>query len=328
MKYVVSVILFSFLILPQIEGQEVSVSARLDTTRILIGDQITYTLTVEKPDGIEVHIPQLTDTLAKNVEIISGPVSDTTLLDNERICITDKYLITSFYPGQYQIKPVYVEVKSENTVKRYFSDYTWLEVLRVNIAPADTTARIFDIVGPRKAPVTAGELLPWVLMGVAGAILIYFLVRLLSRLKVSKSAPEATVNIEPAHIIAFRELENLKEEKLWQKGEVKKYYTLLTEIIRRYLENRFGIWSMELTTDETLRALTVKGFPKNGAYKKLETVLTGADLVKFAKYKPLTDENESSWEDSWNFVSETMLKDEADAENEAEPEEKGKEVKK
>ncbi|MBK7480262.1 MAG: hypothetical protein IPI69_11465 [Bacteroidales bacterium] len=98
---------------------------------------------------------------------------------------------------------------------------------------------------------------------------------------------------EPAHVIAFRELELLRDEQLWQKGETKRYYTRLTEIIRQYLENRYGVNSLELTTSETLEALLKTGFKKNELYKRLRSVLNQADLVKFAKYKPDPVENDT-----------------------------------
>jgi len=321
MRCLYTVILVSLLTIPRIAGQEVVVTAKFDTTRILIGDQIYFHFSVEKPSGLDVIIPQFSDTLVKNIDILSGPATDTTLLNDDRIKITDRYLITSFYAGQYQISPLFVEVKSENIVRRYFSDYTRLEVLRVNIAPADTTAKIFDIVDPYRAPVTAGEILPWALIGLAGALILYFLYRFLRKLKINKSPREEVISTDPAHVIAFRELEKLRDEELWQKGETKKYYTILTEIVRLYLENRYRVYSLEMTTEETLDALRKTGFPKNESFGRLESVLKGADLVKFAKYKPLPDENEACWENSWTFVSETMEKEQP-----AEYQEKGKEV--
>jgi hypothetical protein len=113
---------------------------------------------------------------------------------------------------------------------------------------------------------------------------------------------ETVINPDPAHVIAFRELEKLKEEQLWQKGAIKTYYTRLTEILRQYLENRFRVFSLELTTDETLDSLIKTGFKKDGSYKQLKTVLTGADLVKFAKHIPEPTENESQYKKSWDFI--------------------------
>jgi hypothetical protein len=83
------------------------------------------------------------------------------------------------------------------------------------------------------------------------------------------------------------------------------YYTRLTEILRQYLENRFRVFSLELTTEETLVELIKTGFKKNGGFNDLKSVLTGADLVKFAKYKPASDENETHFQNSWKFVEST-----------------------
>jgi hypothetical protein len=119
-----------------------------------------------------------------------------------------------------------------------------------------------------------------------------------------KELPEIIIT-EPAHVIAFRELERLKDEKFWQAGEIKKYYTRLTEILRKYLENRFSVFSLEMTTSETLEALIKTGFRKDESYAMLKSVLNGADLVKFAKYKPEASENEIHFENAWKFVSST-----------------------
>ena len=118
------------------------------------------------------------------------------------------------------------------------------------------------------------------------AAAVWLLLRLIKKFKKTKKEIIEPAITDPAHVIAFRELEKLRNEKLWQKGETKKYYTRLTEIIRQYLENRFKVYSLELTTSETLEALVKSGFRKDESYNTLKSVLTAADLVKFAKYKP------------------------------------------
>jgi hypothetical protein len=289
-------------IIPFSAGQDVKISSSFDSTKIFIGDQIKFNVTIDQPSNLKLTIPALKDTLCKNIEIISGPRVDTTKSQNGRIKIIQKYLITSFDSGRYQVGPVFAETKNEGGLKRFYSDYSILEVMRVKIAPADTTAKIFDIIKPYKAPVTLGEMLPWILIILLLGIIVWAIIRYLPKLRKSNSESSVFIPAEPAHIIAFRDLERLKSQELWQKGETKKYYTELTEILRRYLENRFRVYSLELTTYETLDALVKSGFKKDGSYKDLKTVLTGADLVKFAKYNPVASENESHFQTSWNFV--------------------------
>jgi hypothetical protein len=187
-----------------------------------------------------------------------------------------------------------------------------LEVARVRLTPPDTSAKIFDIAPPYRAPLTLGEILPWILLALLAALIVWAIIKLVRKFKKTKKEVIAPVNVEPAHIIAYRELEKLQGEMLWQKGEAKKYYTRLTEIIRQYLENRFQVYSLELTTSETLEALVKTGFKKNESYIKLKSVLTGADLVKFAKYKPEPIENETSFSNSWDFVSATKVIEEVE----------------
>lgn len=286
-------------------GQTINVTASFDSTRILIGDQINFSVTVDQPSSARLSIPHFRDTLIKNIEILSGPQIDTLPADDGRIRITGKYLVTSFNTGLYRIAPVFAELSDENGIKRYYSDYSILEVARVKIAPPDTSAKIFDIIAPYRAPVTLGEILPWLLIIIVTAAIVWLVIKYLKTREKSVKAVVAPEIHEPAHVIAFRDLENLRDEQLWQKGEVKIYYSRLTEIVRQYLENRYEVDSLEMTTSETLKALEGKGLKKDRAYNTLKSVLTGADLVKFAKYKPDPVENDMSYNDSWEFVEMT-----------------------
>ena len=200
-------------------SQEVTVKAVFDTSRIYIGDQINYTVTVDQPSGLSLDIATHKDTLLKNIEILSGPVTDTLSLDASRLRITKRYLITSFDSGFYEVPPTYAELTSETGLKRFYSDYSMLEVMRGRIAPSDTTAKIYDIVGPYKAPLTAGEVLPWLLFALLAAALVWVIIRLIRRFRKTKPGQEPVIIKEPAHVKAFRSLEKLKEETVNGKAE-------------------------------------------------------------------------------------------------------------
>jgi len=302
-------------------GQDIRISASFDTSRIFIGDQLKYSLSIEQPDNVTLNLPVFKDTLIKNIEIISGPVTDTVKNEKGTLLIKQDYLITSFDSGRYQIRPVFAELKGSDGIKRFYSDYSFLEVLRPDIAPADTTLKIYDIISPYRAPVTIGEILPWVLGLIAAVVIAYFAIKYIKKLRKEPSETEIIVLKDPAHVIALRELEHLKELRLWQKGEVKQYYSNLTEILRKYLENRFSVFSLELTTSETLDALLKTGFRKDKSYENLKTVLSGADMVKFAKHNPEPTENEAYFQTAWNFVIETKMEEEPEASKS--PDEKG-----
>jgi hypothetical protein len=322
-KYITGLLILLSLFL-SVRGQDVKITSVFDSARIYIGDQIGFTVTIDKPEGINLQMPVFKDTIIKSIEILTGPRIDSST-QNGRIRIIQKYLITSFDSGRYQVPPVFAEMKNENGLKRFYSDYSILEVLRSKIAPADTASKIFDIIKPYRAPVTAGEVLPWVLIAALIGALVWFGLKFLKRLMRSDPEAEIIFSPDPAHIIAFRELEKLREEKLWQNNEVKLYYTRVTEILRQYLENRFGVSSLELTTRETLDALVKSGFKKDGSYNHLKNILTSADLVKFAKYTPIPEEHESIFQDSWNFVQ--VTKEEQAIETNAATKDKAREEK-
>ncbi len=287
-------------------GQEVVVKAAFDSTGIVIGDQLNYRISVEQPAGTRLQLPFLHDTLCKGIDILSGPFTDTADLKNGRIKVNQKYVVTSFEIGTHTVPPAVAEINGGNNQKRFYSDYSTLNVKRVNITPPDTTAKIFDIVRPYKAPVTLSEILPWILLLGIIAVITWFAVRYFKKYGGWRRKTNAIeTSADPAHVIAFRDLEKLKDEQLWQKGEIKKYYTVLTDILRQYLVNRYQVFSFEMTSSETLAELVKAGFKKDDSYNQLKNVLTGADLVKFAKYIPAGDENELNFKLSWDFVEAT-----------------------
>lgn len=103
---------------------------------------------------------------------------------------------------------------------------------------------------------------------------------------------------------ATGQLKKLEQEKLWQKGEVKKYHSEISDIIRIYLERQFNFPAMEQTTDEILFSVNKYEEIRGWDYL-LKQILTTADLVKFAKYQPLPDENSLSLKNAFEFVEKT-----------------------
>lgn len=305
MRLLFNLLIFSLAFPAIADCQQVIVTAAFDTTKILVGDHTGFNITVEKPRDMKVIMPVFKDTLSSHIEIIAGPQSDSADLPGNRRVITNKYLVTSFDSGYHRIDPVFIESDDENGLKRYYSGIPALEVARYNVAPADTSQKIYDIVEPYRAPVTLGEIMPWLLLVIVIGIIAFLIYRYFRLFRREKKVTTEVVNTDPAHVIAFRELENLRDMKLWQAGETKKYYTRLTEILRLYLENRYGVYSLEMTTSETLVALVKTGFRKDESYDKLNSVLSVADLVKFAKYKPDAPENEQCFEKAWGFIDVT-----------------------
>lgn len=293
-----------------LDGQDITVISTPDTSAILIGDQIHFKVTASLPGKSEVTLSAATDTLSEKIIIMGKPGRDTlTMADGSR-AIIDDYLITSFEAGTYSIPPFYAEVASGDTVLRFYSDYSELVVSKPEITPADTTDVIFDIVAPRKAPLTFRDFLPWIIMAGMIALILWLLARYLPRNPI-KRLMKPTPPAEPSHLIALRELGRLREEQLWQKGEIKEYYSRLSEILRRYIEGRFGISSPELTTDETVRMLQRAAVLKQSEMSVIKEILSVSDMVKFAKYLPQEEINDKAFESSLKFVELTKIPEES-----------------
>lgn len=109
----------------------------------------------------------------------------------------------------------------------------------------------------------------------------------------------------PAHIIALTKLENIRKEKIWSRGQIKEFHIQLTDVLREYLENRFGIYAVEMTTSEILEAFSKQDHLNNEDFNKLQQILVLADSVKFAKYQSLQNENDLSIKDAFEFVNNT-----------------------
>ncbi|HBS85152.1 MAG: hypothetical protein A2W91_01570 [Bacteroidetes bacterium GWF2_38_335] len=147
----------------------------------------------------------------------------------------------------------------------------------------------------------------------------YFIYRYYQKKKLNAPVPE--IPREPAHIIAFRSLTDLKEKKLWQANKIKEYHSELTEIIRRYIEHRFRIMALEQTTAEIMADIEKHRALDETNFKLLKQTLELADLVKFAKLTPLPDENDVSMRNSWQLVDNTKQVEEIkpEKENNVEP---------
>lgn len=280
-------------------AQQTKIEAKMDSVSILLGHQTNIRLgwVQDKEKRVIPLIPK--DTLVKGVEVLNVSLPDTTALDDTRLQIDQDVLITSFDSGFYYIPPFRCMDGSDTLISNSLS-------LKVVTLPVDTTgAEFFDIKTVMKPPLVWTDYLYilWILLGIAVvAVLIYLYIRYRNHkpiLPVEKKEPDL-----PPHVRAIQALEQLKTEKLWQNNREKEYYTRLTDVLRYYIYERFGINAMEMTSAEILSLIRAYS-DANSVYENLKQVLQVADFVKFAKLKPLPDENEVSMMNALFFVSQT-----------------------
>jgi len=283
---------------------QVQVEASLSRDTVWIGDQLELTLRVVQPPGLKVTIPDYRDTIPSGLEVVTPPVTDTVTRKDGRLEITRRWKITSFdTTGGVQVGPFEVSWQQDSLTARL---QTRPLVLIVRLPEVDVQSGPKEIKEPLKVPLTWQEVLMW--GGIALLLLaaLFFLIRWWRRRKEKPTPGKKTRPAEPPHVIALRELKKLEEEKLWQQGKVKEYYTRLTDILRTYLEYRYDVKALEQTTAETIEALRKAGFREKELVSLLESILSTGDLVKFAKYRPEPDVNNKVLQDTYRFVRETI----------------------
>lgn len=282
-------------------AQAVTVEAKIDSLQILIGEQAKIQLQVAMDSKQKASFPHLADTLIKGVEIVEISKIDTQYLnDKQRLLLTREYIITSFDSALYYLPPLSVMVDD----KQYKSKALALKVYSI---PVDTLNpdHFFGQKEIMKAPFAWEDWRGVIGLSLLALSLLALLVYLIIRIRDNKPIIRR-IKIEPKippHILAMEHIEKVKEEKSWQKNQHKEYYTELTEIIRTYIQDRFGFNALEMTSSEIIdKLLELKD--KNDL-NELKSLFQTADLVKFAKHNPLINENDANLINAIEFINET-----------------------
>jgi len=282
-------------------SQTITMKAAFDSSSILIGDQVKLRMEFDQPPKAVFLLPVFNDTITGQIKIVKSFPPDT-VKSGDHLHIRKEYLVTSFDSGSHRVPPIAFPFQIGQLKDTLHSSEL---VIKVNSLPVDTTKDFRDVKPPLKAPVTLAEIWPYLLIGFGICCIVILVIWYFMVYRKKDKIAGFKKNLEPPHIIALRELDSLRGEKIWQTGKQKLYYTRLTEIIRVYIEQRFGIYALEMTSDEILQALNVILLEEKASIELLRNMFFTADWVKFAKGNPLPDENEISMLNAYQFVNNT-----------------------
>ncbi len=262
-----------------------AIGARFDSTHVETGEPFTLRIAIIGAPGK----PTLPDFKAWDSILPVKNILQQTGWHQNGEQWTDTATLIAFDSAYLQFPPLPVRLADGRTV--------FTEPLSIMVVPtpvSDDLANLANIKDIHREPLKWTDYLPWALGAVAlTAVLLglYMLSRWWSRPK--PAAPEKSTVAQPPHEWALQQLERLAQQQYWQQGDVKTYYAELTLIVREYLERRYRIPALESTSDETIAHLRNTGFPADQAYE-LQTLLLGADWVKFAKGIPETEYHEEA----------------------------------
>ena len=269
------------------------VTAKIDPIEMMIGEQAQVTVTVQAPEGATVEMPafQPRQQLTPGVEIVSSRRTGNTMV----------LTLTSFDGNLYHLPPFTAKVNG----KEMKSGDLALKVIEVEV---DTT-KLDEYFGPKSVqdnPFLWNEWSVLFWLSVLMLVLIVLVVYLYQRLKANK--PIIThikiVRRLLPHQKAMKEIEQIKADKMVTSENQKEYYTKLTDTLRRYIEERYGFSAMEMTSSEIIDRLMQTD---QQSLDELRQLFTTADLVKFAKYSTMINENDANLVNAIDFINQTKL---------------------
>ncbi|MBK6837635.1 MAG: hypothetical protein IPG90_04630 [Bacteroidetes bacterium] len=289
---------------------DVTVFAKIDTTQIRIGEQIKLNLTASAPPGAKFKFPLIPDTM-NGLEFVNRSGIDTLKSENgKNIIYSQSVKVTAFDSGFFVLEPFHFLLLKDNQLPDTLSTEALL--ISVRTIPVDTTKEIKDIKATMDVPISWKEILVYVIAALVLILLVFFIIReIRRRRKMPKPEVKIVVPVIPPHILALEALKKTMEEKLWQQGLYKQYHSSVSDTLRAYIEGRFEINALELTTDETMSRFR-GNMLREDARQKLFGILQLADMVKFAKVIPIGSENEQSMTDAVQFVMLTKPAEESD----------------
>lgn len=286
--------------------QKVGIYLKVDKQdSLLLGDKLSLQVITSFPKKYNLDYQAVEDSLKANlgkIQILDNTKTEHLKSDNFEYLIKH-YSISSYYVGKQDIQSFSVFTQPLDTS---IQNVTALvsNPISLNFAgmDADTTKPFKDIRPIVEVDYNFTSIIMWLTLILILLITAYFLWKYISKNKknISKVTEEITPFIPP-HLLALEALKALENQKLWQQGQTKLYYSNLTEILRVYIEKAIKISAVEMTTDEIITSIKQTQVNQE-LILKLKYILEIADLVKFAKYEVTPQDNISVMEKTLEFI--------------------------
>ena len=282
----------------------VIVNAAVDHSEITIGEKVRFSITVERDDEVNVSSPEIGESLA-DFTVKSRGIDEPESLKNGKTLQKEWYVLETFSPGSYVIPPLKVKYDTPDGKSGEMETNEVFVVVKSVMAAGEAVEDIREIRGPVNVSVNYTRIYliiaaVFVALAITAGI-IYFLKKRKRVEKVVAPPPQL-----PAHEIAYRALQKLIKMDLIAKGKVPEYYSLLSDIVRRYIENRFKLMAPERTTQEFLSEMSKADIMVSDHKLLIKKFLEHCDLVKFAKYGPADEEIKGVYASAKRLVDETL----------------------
>lgn len=300
----------AFEIVKHFEKGPLTVTLSMSRKEITIADTLTMEVKAEGKKGCRAQLPRVSDLRLGDFQVKDYSVEKPRLEGDVQISRL-RLLLEPFLSGEYKIAPFKVKFTVEGDPKNEDGSEKIHEVVtnevRVQVASltGEDSAKMdirdikkqVELVSLHRTSTTA------VILGGGGAVLL--LTALLFWVIRKRSGRKKTETLLPAHLIAFEALHRLREKKLIEQRLFREFYYEVCFILRTYMENRFGIRAPEETTEEFLQAIVHEKRFDDPTKDILKKFLEHCDLVKFARYVPLSEEIQKTFNITRDFIEKT-----------------------
>jgi hypothetical protein len=287
---------------------QVVVEQTVDSVGILIGQQAHLHLTVTLPKGAHLQWPQLhaAQYVVPGVEVVEAHDADTVGTEGSQLKVDKMYTITSFDEKLYSIPGLPVKVDG----KTYKGGTAALKVITMDVDTLHPN-QFFPPKDVQDNPFLWSEWSPYLwlsLLVLLLAVAAYYIRVCLHQNRPIIAAIRIVRHV-PAHQRALGEIEKIKAGHLQTSDDQKGYYTQLTDTLRKYIQERFGFSAMEMTSSEIIERLRQSGDQQ--MLDELKGLFATADLVKFAKYSTMINENDLNLVNAIHFIDVTKQEGQA-----------------
>lgn len=246
---------------------------------ILIADQLEYGFQLDSVElGTQFGFLDFSSIDGDTLALVRGWAIDTLSQTKTHFDMKASVLIAPFEEGTYHLPEVAVARLRKGVLDTLVFEAQSFEVKTM---PVDTaTFELYPIKDQMKYPVTFDEVWPWLVGVIVVVALIFLLVWIILH---RKSGEDAEQSKESSYIVALRGLDKFRGEKHWAPEKQKAYYSGITDILKNYIDDRYGIDAPEMTTAELFAALKTEQSLTPELYNEMKNLFETADFVKFAK---------------------------------------------
>lgn len=279
------------------------VSVKIDSARVMMGKTVKFHINIIQDKGTIGNIINNNDSTLGGIDIVAKDKLQKKNIENNRQEIKQTLTLQPFEPGEYELPPILYVVGNDTLESNK-------EVLVVDSIKVDPEGKIKDYKPLAKAPLKLLDYIPdfianyWWAWLAGIAMIAFFIFAYFKWFKKGINPLKPIKKRLPPYEEAMLALSALKKRNLWQNGQEKEYFTQLTDILRVYIERRFDINAVEMTSSEIMERIR-ENKDAHLVKEQLNEVLQIADFVKFANMRTIADDNEIAFQRALNFVEQT-----------------------